>query len=83
MTIFIGFRLGDGVLTSSHARERYLSTFGPLNQHLSIANHTIVFIDSMNLVAKDRGMYVDGDVLPKELDDVKFGASVASGMLYF
>lgn len=26
MTIFIGFRLGDGVLTSSHARERYLSS---------------------------------------------------------
>lgn len=75
--------LGDGVLTSQHAHSRYLSSFGPLNQYLTIANHTLVFVDSMSLVAKERSMggvrVVDGDVLPKELDEAKFWPSVASG----
>lgn len=76
-------RLGDGVLTSQRAHSRYLSSFGPLNQYLTIANHTLVFVDSMSLVAKERsigGVKVDGDVLPKELDEAKFWPSVASGM---
>lgn len=77
-------RLGDGVLTSQHAHPRYLSSFGPLNQYLTIANHTLVFVDSMSLLAKERSIgavkVVDGDVLPKELDEAKFWPSVASGM---
>lgn len=75
--------LGDGVLTSQHAQSRYLSSFGPLNQYFTIANHTLVFVDSMSLVAKERSMgavrLADGDVLPKELDEAKFWPSVASG----
>lgn len=77
--------LGDGVLTSQHAHSRFLSSFGPLNQYLTIANHTLVLVDSMSLVSKERsmgGVKGDGDVLPKELDEAKFWPSIASGVCF-
>ncbi|KAJ8489043.1 hypothetical protein ONZ51_g3152 [Trametes cubensis] len=39
---------------SEHALERYLSNFGPLNQRISIANHTVLLIDAPGLVDEDR-----------------------------
>ncbi|KAL7281268.1 hypothetical protein ACG7TL_004576 [Trametes sanguinea] len=39
---------------SEHALERYLSNFGPLNQRISISNHTALLIDAPGLVDEDR-----------------------------
>ncbi|OSD03988.1 Metallo-dependent phosphatase [Trametes coccinea BRFM310] len=39
---------------SEHALERYLSNFGPLNQRISISNHTVLLIDAPGLVDEDR-----------------------------
>ncbi|KAJ2989890.1 hypothetical protein NUW54_g8643 [Trametes sanguinea] len=39
---------------SEHVLERYLSNFGPLNQRISISNHTALLIDAPGLVDEDR-----------------------------
>ncbi|KAI0356201.1 Metallo-dependent phosphatase [Trametes cingulata] len=39
---------------SDHARERYLSSFGPLNQRIALANHTVLLIDAPTLVDEER-----------------------------
>ena len=39
---------------SKYAIERYTSHFGPLNQRISIANHTVLLIDAPGLVDEDR-----------------------------
>ncbi|RDB25240.1 Cell division control protein 1 [Hypsizygus marmoreus] len=38
---------------SPHARARYTSHFGPLNSRISIANHTLVFLNAPGLVEED------------------------------
>lgn len=54
-------RLGDSSSFSSQADKRYLTHFAHsrwgnsgLNYHISIANHTLVFIDAPGLVEEDR-----------------------------
>ncbi|KAJ3777891.1 Metallo-dependent phosphatase-like protein [Lentinula raphanica] len=45
--------LQPSTMFSPHARTRYTSRFGPLNSHVSIANHTFVLIDAPGLVEED------------------------------
>ncbi|THH16254.1 hypothetical protein EW146_g4360 [Bondarzewia mesenterica] len=47
--------VGMGVSNSftKHVRERYTNYFGPVNQLLSIANHTLVLLDAPGLVNED------------------------------
>ncbi|KAI0373398.1 hypothetical protein BV20DRAFT_734412 [Pilatotrama ljubarskyi] len=45
---------------SDHARERYLSSFGPLNQRITLANHTVLLIDAPTLVDEDRERAIAG-----------------------
>ena len=39
---------------SDHAVERYTSHFADLNQHITLANHTVWLIDAPGLVDEDR-----------------------------
>ncbi|ETW80542.1 hypothetical protein HETIRDRAFT_21171, partial [Heterobasidion irregulare TC 32-1] len=65
------------------ARLRYMSNFGPLNQHVSLANHSLVLIDAPILVEEDRVRKQQGQEgtqwLPKELKEAKFIHSLNSG----
>ncbi|KAF9062451.1 Metallo-dependent phosphatase-like protein [Rhodocollybia butyracea] len=45
--------LGHSPLFLPHARTRYTTHFGPLNNHVSIANYTFVMIDAPGLVEED------------------------------
>ncbi|KII92954.1 hypothetical protein PLICRDRAFT_103385 [Plicaturopsis crispa FD-325 SS-3] len=45
--------LGSSLEFDDQARQRYVSHFGPLNQRISIANHTVLLIDSLDLVEED------------------------------
>lgn len=46
-------RLGETDSFSTQAGERYISYFGPRNHHVSIGNHTLLFVDSVSLVEED------------------------------
>ncbi|KAH9855252.1 Metallo-dependent phosphatase-like protein [Lenzites betulinus] len=46
--------LGGSLRFSDHARERYLSSFDPLNQRITLGNHTALLIDAPSLVDEDR-----------------------------
>lgn len=46
--------LGPSASFSPHAHTRYTSHFNNRNHHISIANHTIVFLDAPALVDEDR-----------------------------
>lgn len=48
------YRLGISASFSSHATTRYISHFGPLNNRISISNHTLLFIDAPALVEEDQ-----------------------------
>jgi hypothetical protein len=39
--------------TSWDAHQRYISHFGPLNQRVQLANHTLLFIDALGLIEED------------------------------
>ena len=60
-----------------------MSNFGPLNQHVSLANHSLVLIDAPILVEEDRVRKQQGQEgnqwLPKELKEAKFINSLNSG----
>ncbi|RPD78267.1 Metallo-dependent phosphatase [Lentinus tigrinus ALCF2SS1-7] len=45
---------------SDHAVDRYTSHFGVLNQHVTLANHTVWLIDAPGLVDEDRERTVAG-----------------------
>ncbi|EIN11502.1 hypothetical protein PUNSTDRAFT_83122 [Punctularia strigosozonata HHB-11173 SS5] len=45
--------LGPSPTFSKHARRLYTSHFGPPNQALSVANHTLVLLDAPGLVEED------------------------------
>ena len=38
---------------SKIAHERYVTHFGPLNQHVSMADHTLILIDAPGLAEED------------------------------
>ncbi|CAK5281765.1 unnamed protein product [Mycena citricolor] len=46
--------LGASEEFSEHAKERYISHFGPLNHHEHLANHTLVFLDGPSLAEEER-----------------------------
>ncbi|KAH9947515.1 Metallo-dependent phosphatase [Amylocystis lapponica] len=45
--------LGYSPEFSSVAGERYMAHFGPLNQVVTLGNHTVIFVDAPGLVAED------------------------------
>ncbi|KAI0633365.1 Metallo-dependent phosphatase-like protein [Trametes polyzona] len=45
---------------SDHARERYMSSFGPLNQRIALGNHTVLLIDAPSLVDEERERTASG-----------------------
>ncbi len=50
--------------SARRARQRFTSHFGPLNQHVSVRNHTLVMLDAAGLVEEDyqrSAKYVDYD----------------------
>ncbi|KAF8070577.1 Metallo-dependent phosphatase-like protein [Lyophyllum atratum] len=49
----IGLQVRESGSFSPHAHTRYLSHFGPLNRHVTIANHTFVLLDAPSLVEED------------------------------
>lgn len=46
-------RLGQSRKFSPHARRRYEQYFGPVNQRISIANHTLLLLDAPGVVQED------------------------------
>ncbi|EIW63035.1 uncharacterized protein TRAVEDRAFT_69187 [Trametes versicolor FP-101664 SS1] len=57
--------IGLGVSSPSYrfsdlARERYLSSFGPLNQRITLGNHTVLLIDAPSLVDEERARTASG-----------------------
>jgi hypothetical protein len=45
--------LGVSTRFSTKARARYISHFGPLNGKITVANHTIIFLDAPGIVEED------------------------------
>jgi len=45
--------LGVSNTFSKHVRQRYEGHFGHVNQHLSVANHSLVLLDSPGIVDED------------------------------
>ncbi|KAI0063610.1 Metallo-dependent phosphatase [Artomyces pyxidatus] len=66
--------LGHMPDASSLARLRYKTAFGPLNQHIFLANHSIALIDAPALVDDDRlrASSRQSDALPRELQEIQF-----------
>ena len=77
------YSLGVSTLFSDHARDRYKAHFGPLNHQISIANHTMLFLDALELVEEDyqrRGQRLDYDHWkPIPGGTVEFVQSVTTG----
>lgn len=46
-------RLSTSPHTSQNARHRYATHFGPLNQQVTLQNHTLVLLDAPGLVEED------------------------------
>jgi len=53
MYVILYIRLGKSRTFSSKARQRYQANFGPVNDRISIGNHTVFLIDSPSLVEED------------------------------
>lgn len=50
--------------SARQARHRFTSHFGPLNQHITVRNHTLVMLDAAGLVEEDylrAARYIDYD----------------------
>lgn len=45
--------LGTSSAFSSDSRQRYISHFGPLNDQVSVANHTLLLFDALSFVEED------------------------------
>ncbi|KAI0682059.1 Metallo-dependent phosphatase-like protein, partial [Cytidiella melzeri] len=56
--------IGSSDEWSKFARDRWLSHFGPLQQRLKIANHTLVLLDAPGLVEEERKRVVSGMSFP-------------------
>ncbi|KAI0051177.1 hypothetical protein FA95DRAFT_1554746 [Auriscalpium vulgare] len=52
-----------------HAQLRYKTSFGPLNQHVQLANHSLVLVDAVGLAAARRE---HPDSVPHELEELRF-----------
>ncbi|KAI0688027.1 Metallo-dependent phosphatase-like protein [Cytidiella melzeri] len=57
--------IGSSDEWSKFARDRWLSHFGPLQQRLKIANHTLVLLDAPGLVEEERKRVVSGMSFPR------------------
>ncbi len=45
---------------SDHARERWITNFGPLQQLVEIANHTVVLLDAPGIVEDEQQRKISG-----------------------
>lgn len=43
----------SNAFSKKHVRQRYERHFGPVNRHLSLANHSLVLLDSPGIVDED------------------------------
>lgn len=72
---------------STQARDRYISHFGPLNTHVSIANHTVVLLDAPGLVEEDYQRHGRGHTYeqwrPVPGGPIQFANTFAQGELFF
>lgn len=70
---------------SKIARRRYRKHFGPFNQAVSIANHTLVLIDAPGLVEEDNTRASHGSQLehyePMKNGSMEFIKSIDPGMI--
>ncbi|KAA1474292.1 Metallo-dependent phosphatase [Dentipellis sp. KUC8613] len=75
--------IGDAPEGTRLARLRYVTSFGPLNQHVTLANHSLMLIDAPKLVEQEKERATTGvsyaQQLPKEIVEAKFVASITSG----
>ncbi|KAJ7163630.1 Metallo-dependent phosphatase-like protein [Mycena crocata] len=79
--------LGVSAQFSEKAAARYLSHFGPLNFQITMANHTVVFLDAPRLVEEDYQRSSNGqsfhDWRPLPGGPVEFVQSFAKSVLTF
>lgn len=66
------------------SRDRYVKNFGPLNQVVSIANHSLVMIDAPGLVDEDYRRYVKDESYESWVGSsngtIKFVNEITGGM---
>ena len=78
-------RLNIDPAAARQARQRFVKYFGPLNQKVSIRNHTLVLLDAPGLVEEDykrAAKYIEYENwTPKPHGALEFIHSLRKGML--
>lgn len=75
--------LGKSKSFSTKARDRYRQTFGELNQHLRVSNHSLVLLDAPAIVEEDYRRVGEGKTfkewVPTKGGPIEFVEKVATG----